>query len=118
MTSSNIGEVIYKVNGIEFSSYGHIYNVEFMSGDEEDRKSAIGSAGEEFMTKVSYSRRPIPTPDNADSAKDKKLSAKDRRLKDFIRFVLKYHAENMSADFHTESEEEYILKNIKKELEI
>ena len=104
---------IYKVNGIEFGSYGHIYNVEFMSGDEEDRKSAIGSAGEEFMTKVSYSRRPIPTPDNADSAKDKKLSAKDRRLKDFIRLVLKYHAENLAADFHTESEEDFICRRIK-----
>lgn len=100
---------IYNVTGIEFGSYGYIYNVEFMSGDEEDRKSAIGSAVEEFMTKVSFSRRPLHTPDNADSAKDKEL-------KDLIRLVLKYHAENMSADFHTESEEEFIFKSIKKEL--
>ena len=102
---------IYKVNGIDFGFYGHVYNVEFMSGDEEDRKSAIGSAVEEFMTKVSYSRRPLHTPDNAGNTKD-------RRLKDFIRLVLKYHAENMSADFHTESEEDYIFKNIKKQWKI
>ena len=97
---------IYKVNGIDFGSYGHVYNVEFMWGDEEDRKSAIGSAGEEFMTKVGYSRIPLHTPDNAGSAKDKEL-------KDLIRLVLKYHAENMSADFHTESEEEFIYRKIK-----
>ena len=102
---------IYKVTGIEFGSYGHIYDVEFMSGDEEDRKSAIGSAVEEFMIPVGYSRIPLHTPDNANSAKDKKL-------KGLIRLVLKYHAENMSADFHTESEEEFILKSIKKELGI
>lgn len=100
---------IYKVNGIDFGSYGHIYNVEFMSGDEEDRKSAIGSAVEEFMIPVGYSRRPLHTPDNAGNAKDKEL-------KDLIRLVLKYHAKNMSADFHTESEEEFIFKSIKKEL--
>lgn len=63
------------------------------------------------MTKVSYSRRPLRTPDNADSAKDKEL-------KDLIRLVLKYHAENMSADFHTESEEDFIFKNIKKQWKI
>lgn len=102
---------IYKVTGIEFSSYGHIYNIEFMSGDEEDRKTAIGSVQEEFMTKVSYSRKPLHTPDNADSAKDKEL-------KDLIRLVLKYHAENMSADFHTESEEEFIYRKIKERDEV
>lgn len=82
-----------------------------MSGDEEDRKSAIGRAVEEFMTKVSYSRKPLPTPDNADNAKDKEL-------KDLIRLVLKYHAENLAADFHTESEEEFIFKSIKKQWKI
>jgi len=40
----------------------------------------------------------------------------DEELRQFIRLVLKYHAENMSADFHTESEEEFIFKSIKKEL--
>lgn len=34
-------------------------------------------------------------------------------LKDLIRLVLKYHAENLAADFHTESEEEYIYRKIK-----
>ncbi len=38
----------------------------------------------------------------------------DKELKDLIRLVLKYHAENLAMDFHTESEEDYILKNIKK----
>lgn len=41
-----------------------------------------------------------------------------KELKDLIRLVLKYHAENMSADFHTENEEEFILKSIKKEWKI
>ena len=40
----------------------------------------------------------------------------DEELRQFIRLVLKYHAENLAADFHTESEEEFIFKNIKKEL--
>ena len=61
------------------------------------------------MTKVSYSRRPLHTPNNAGNAKDKEL-------KDLIRLVLKYHAANMSAEFHTESEEDFIFKSIKKEL--
>lgn len=97
---------IYKVNGIVFGFVGYYYKVEFMSGDEEDKKTVIGSFREEFMTKVSYSRKPLHTPDNADSAKDKEL-------KDLIHLVLKYHAENMSADFHTESEEEFIYRKIK-----
>lgn len=109
---------IYKVTGIEFGSYGHIYNVEFMSGDEADKLDAFGSFREEFMTKVSYSRRPLHTPDNTDNAKDKELSAKDRSLKDLIRLVLKYHAENMAADFHTESEEEFIYRRIKANNEV
>ena len=99
---------IYKVTGIEFGSYGHIYDVEFMSGDEEDRKSAIGSAGEELMIPVGYSRIPLHTSDNT----------KDKELKDLIRLVLKYHTENMAADFHTESEEEYIFKKIKEQWKI
>lgn len=97
---------IYKVNGIEFGTYGYIYNVEFMSGDEENRKSAMGSAGEEFMIPVGYSRIPLHTPDNAGNAKGKEL-------KDLIRLVLKYHAENLAANFHTESEEEFIYRKIK-----
>lgn len=40
----------------------------------------------------------------------------DEELRLFIRLVLKYHAENLAADFHTESEEEFIFKSIKKEL--
>ena len=101
---------IYKVNGIVFGSYGYVYKVEFMSGNEADKSnSRIWCLQEEFMTKVGFSRRPLHTSDNADSAKDKEL-------KDLIRLVLKYHAENMSADFHTESEEEFIFKSIKKEL--
>ena len=100
---------IYKVNGIEFGSYGYIYEVEFMSGNEADKLDAFGSLQEEFMTKVSFSRRPLHTPDNAGNAKDKEL-------KDLIRLVLKYHAANMSAEFHTESEEDFIFKSIKKEL--
>lgn len=104
---------IYKVNGIVFGSYGYVYKVKFIEGDKEDAKTAISGSQEEFMTKVSFSRRPLHTPDNANSAKDKKLSKKDRRLKDFIHLVLKYHAENMSADFHTESEEDFIYRKIK-----
>lgn len=98
---------IYKVTGIEFGSYRHIYDVEFMSGDEEDRKSAIGSAGEELMIPVGYSRIPLRTSGNA----------KDKELKDLIRLVLKYHAENLASSFHTESEEEYIFKKIKESWE-
>lgn len=41
----------------------------------------------------------------------------DEELRQFIRLVLKCHAENLAADFHTESEEEFIFKSIKKELE-
>lgn len=100
---------IYEVNRIVFGFYSYVYKVKFIEGDKEDAKTAISGSQEEFMTKVSYSRIPLHTPDNADSAKDKEL-------KDLIRLVLKYHAENMSADFHTESEEEFIFKSIKKEL--
>jgi hypothetical protein len=96
---------IYRVTGIEFGSYGHIYNVKFMSGDEEGRKSAIGSAGEESMIPVSFSRIPLHTPDNK----------RDKELKDLINLVLKYHAENLASSFHTESEEEYIFKKIKEQ---
>ena len=41
------------------------------------------------------------------------IIAKDKELKEFIAQVLKYHAENLAADFHTESEEEYIYRKIK-----
>lgn len=102
---------IYKVNEIVFGSYGYVYKVKFIEGDKEDAKTAISGSREEFTTKVSYSRIPLHTSDNADSAKDKEL-------KDLIRLVLKYHAENLAADFHTESEEEYIFKNIKKQWKI
>ena len=37
----------------------------------------------------------------------------DEKLKDLIRLVLKYHAENLARDFHTESEEEFIYRKIK-----
>ena len=97
---------IYKVKGIAFIPYGHVYDVEFMSGNEADQLGAFGSFREEFMTKVGYSRIPLHTPDNAGNAKDKKL-------KDLIRLVLKYHAENLAADFHTESEEDFIYRKIK-----
>lgn len=98
---------IYKVKGIAFIPYGgHVYDVEFMSGNEADKLDAFGSFREEFMTKVSYSRRPLSTTNSADSTKDKEL-------KDLIRLVLKYHAENLARDFHTESEEEYIYRKIK-----
>lgn len=36
-----------------------------------------------------------------------------KELKDLIRLVLKYHAENLAADFHTESEEDFIYRKIK-----
>lgn len=42
----------------------------------------------------------------------------DEKLKDLIRLVLKYHAENLARDFHTESEGEFIFKNIKKQWKI
>lgn len=41
------------------------------------------------------------------------IIAKDKELKEFIAQVLKHHAENLAADFHTESEEEYIYRKIK-----
>lgn len=41
----------------------------------------------------------------------------DEELRQFIRLVLKYHAENLAADFHTESEEEFIFKKIKEQWE-
>lgn len=99
---------IYKVNGIVFGPYGYVYKVKFIEGDKEDAKTAISGWQENVMTKVSYSRIPLHTSDNAGNAKDKEL-------KDLIRLVLKYHAENLAMDFHTESEEEYIFKKIKGE---
>ena len=41
------------------------------------------------------------------------IIAKDKELKELIAQVLKHHAENLAADFHTESEEEYIYRKIK-----
>lgn len=41
----------------------------------------------------------------------------DEELRRFIRLILKYHAENLAADFHTESEEDYILKKFKERME-
>ena len=43
--------------------------------------------------------------------------APDKELKDLIRLVLKYHAENLASSFHTESEEEYIFEKIKEQWE-
>lgn len=40
------------------------------------------------------------------------IIAKDKKLKELIAQVLKHHAENLAADFHTESEEEYIYRKI------
>ena len=44
--------------------------------------------------------------------------ATDKKLKDLIRLVLKYHAENLARDFHTESEEEFIYRKIKERDEV
>lgn len=99
---------VYMVTGIEFGICDYLYKVKFISGDKENRKSAIGSAGEGLMTGVDFSKISLHTPD----------SAKDKELKNLIRLVLKYHAENLARDFHTESEEEFIYRKIKERDEV
>ena len=90
---------IYKVTGIEFHTYGCIYDVKFIKGDEKNAKTAISSSCEPDMIER-YCYIDL-------------YSAQDRILKDLIRLVLKYHAENLATDFHTESEEDFIYRKIK-----